>query len=496
MKHQQRSLVVLTIVVALLVSLSGPLADWVFPYYNVADASGPLYTGVLIVAKNAPTYGDYSSITGALNAISTHNADNRWLIWVAPGTYTETVTMKTYVDIEGAGEGLTIIYSNGGAATSSGATVTGASNAELRFLTVKSTVSDSTAYAVGIYNSSASPRLTHVSVAASGGTSTDVYGIYDTSSSSPALTDVTITASGGTGSGGTRGVYHASGTLTYTKGSITVTGASGKNAKGLDNAATATLTEVSISVEGGGLPQGMGNNYSYAVYNTSADLALRYVTLKTFGTINYAYGIYTSGAATFTDVGVTATGTSGQTAYGIYNDAAAVLTNVAVAVETGDTNYGVYNNDVTAVLNNVTVTAKSTSSTTAYGVYNYHNNTGDPTLTLVSVKVSGAGTNNYGIYNYRTASVIISDSVIDASGGTNNYGVYNDAAGNSSTTTIRNSQVRGDTTGTKAIYNTSGGTIYAGGSLADGNTNNGVGTWHCVAMYNGGYSQFYQTSCP
>jgi FlaG/FlaF family flagellin (archaellin) len=81
MKQQQRSLVVMTIVVALLVSLSGPLADWVFPYYNVAQATGPQYTGVLIVAASG---GDYTSIASAVNSISSPGNNSRYLVWVAP----------------------------------------------------------------------------------------------------------------------------------------------------------------------------------------------------------------------------------------------------------------------------------------------------------------------------------------------------------------------------------------------------------------------------
>ena len=63
--------------------------------------------------------------------------------------------MEPYVDIQGAGEGVTKI-TYGGSGTWNLGTVIGADNAELRFLTVENTGGDT--YAIAINNSSASPR--------------------------------------------------------------------------------------------------------------------------------------------------------------------------------------------------------------------------------------------------------------------------------------------------------------------------------------------------
>src|SRR5204863_8786745 len=91
------------------------------------------YQNVIVVARSG---GDYTSIQKALDSITDNSPTNRYLIWVAPGTYIETVTMKPYVDIEGAGELVTKIVAAG---YYYGATLMGASNAELRYLTVEST---------------------------------------------------------------------------------------------------------------------------------------------------------------------------------------------------------------------------------------------------------------------------------------------------------------------------------------------------------------------
>src|SRR5205823_7889565 len=52
------------------------------------------YRNVVVVARSG---GDYISVQKALNSITDNSPTNRYLVWVAPGTYTETVTMKPYV---------------------------------------------------------------------------------------------------------------------------------------------------------------------------------------------------------------------------------------------------------------------------------------------------------------------------------------------------------------------------------------------------------------
>jgi len=147
------------------------------------------YANLIVVAKGG---GDYTSIQAALDSITDASAANPYLVRIAPGVYTETVTLKSYVSLEGAGEGATRITYTGGASESS-ATLTGASHAELRFLTVQNTGGNT--YAVGIYNNSASPRLTHVTVSVAGGTSAN-FGVYN-HNASPTIQDTSISAVGG-----------------------------------------------------------------------------------------------------------------------------------------------------------------------------------------------------------------------------------------------------------------------------------------------------------
>ncbi|NPV08251.1 MAG: hypothetical protein HPY83_09870 [Anaerolineae bacterium] len=161
------------------------------PYALFAlNTAGSPYANVVVVAKRG---GDFSTIQAALDSITGASAMNHYLVWVAPGVYNENVTMKQYVDIEGAGELATKITAGGSSSLDSG-TVIGASNAELRLLTVENTGGDT--YAIALVNKTATLALTHVTLRASGGTTGNT-GIRSSDNSLLGLRDVTIYASGG-----------------------------------------------------------------------------------------------------------------------------------------------------------------------------------------------------------------------------------------------------------------------------------------------------------
>ncbi len=135
------------------------------------DLAGlPRPSNILWVAKSG---GDHTTVSAALSAIVDASSNNPYLIKVAPGIYTETVTMKPFVDIEGSGQGITTISWTGGTEyplgvnnASASATLTGTTNAELRQLTIKSVSSGTGEYSVGINNISATLSLLNVTVLA------------------------------------------------------------------------------------------------------------------------------------------------------------------------------------------------------------------------------------------------------------------------------------------------------------------------------------------
>jgi hypothetical protein len=73
---------------------------------------GGSYENVIVVAKNGT--GDYESVSQALAQTSGASQTNRFLVWVAPGVYTDTnlLQVREYVHLKGAGTNATVLVSN------------------------------------------------------------------------------------------------------------------------------------------------------------------------------------------------------------------------------------------------------------------------------------------------------------------------------------------------------------------------------------------------
>jgi hypothetical protein len=216
---------------------------------------GVALQNVKTVAKSG---GDFTTISAALASITDASDSNRYLIHVAPGVYSESVTMKPFVDIEGSGELTTTITFTGSSSASSG-TVLGADDAELRFLTVENT--GGADYAVAIYNNSVSPRLTHLSANASGGMISN-FGIRNISSSM---------------------------VMESVKTSVSIDPASSRkiiNYGVFNSSSSPTLTNSSISASDG--------ERNYGVFNDSSSPAINNCIVRASG--GYAYGLYNIGS--------------------------------------------------------------------------------------------------------------------------------------------------------------------------------------------------------
>ena len=375
------------------------------PFANYA-AKCTSYQNTVIVAKSG---GDYTTVTAALASIIDAGADNAYLIYVAPGTYTETVTMKPHVDIEGAGELTTRITYTGSSTSLFTGTVVGADDAELRFLTVENTGGAS--YAVAIYNGSASPRLTHVTASASGGTDSN-YGVLNYESSST-MTDVRASASGETENYGVE-----------------------------NHSSSPTMTNVSASASGGA--------ENYGVENYESSPTMTNVSASALGGVWYNYGVKNhSSSPTMTNVSISASGEGDNC--GVFNGSSSspTMTNVSISASGGmDKNYGVYNYDSSSpVMMHVSVSASG--GTENYGVYNYF---ASLTINNSAISTSG-GTNHYGIYNIAdggTYTVLVNNSQV--SGATNT--IRNDSV---FTTRIGASQLSG------GAVSVGGGTVTCAG---------------------------------
>jgi hypothetical protein len=151
------------------------------------------YTHTLIVSPNPDPVQAGRTLRDVVSGIADPSASNAYLVKIEPGIYdleAGSLFMRPYVDIEGSGEGLTTLTS--AIATGSG-TVVGANNSELRYLTVKNT-GEANQQIVAIFTETTSPRFSHVTAIASGGS--ENYGIH-TSNGTIVLSHVTSSASGG-----------------------------------------------------------------------------------------------------------------------------------------------------------------------------------------------------------------------------------------------------------------------------------------------------------
>jgi len=159
------------------------------------------YTRTVVVSPVGTDTQNGTALLNALSAITDASQTKKYLLYVEPGTYnlgSSTLQMKEHVDIQGSGEGNTLITSSTSAIqdTCAKGTVIGANNTELRFLTARNTgTATASSCVVAILNIGASPRLTHVTALVTASQSINI-GVLNAVSSSPTMTDVTATASG------------------------------------------------------------------------------------------------------------------------------------------------------------------------------------------------------------------------------------------------------------------------------------------------------------
>ena len=98
----------------------------------------------------APSGGNYTSIQAAINAAATlATVNNPYLVRIAPGVYTEQVTLKDFVDVEGSGErGTTTIQFS-----TATPTVTAGAYCDLRNVAIVNTFNGASPGAVAIAQS-------------------------------------------------------------------------------------------------------------------------------------------------------------------------------------------------------------------------------------------------------------------------------------------------------------------------------------------------------
>jgi hypothetical protein len=184
--HVRRQALIPVVVSAFVLIWSGAWGDfYVIPAAKRAERT------VLVSPKSTPAESG-NALLNALHAITDASKDNPYLLILEPGIYdvgTNSVDMKSFVDIQGSGRYTTVIL--GAVEGVSKGVVNGANLADLRWLTVENKHAGDDA--VAIYNGAGSPRITHVRARAGGEGATRNYGIYN-SDSSAVLAHVEVVA--------------------------------------------------------------------------------------------------------------------------------------------------------------------------------------------------------------------------------------------------------------------------------------------------------------
>lgn len=366
--------------------------------FVVAGGGGGVkYQNIISVAKSG---ADFTSIQVAIDSISGASSDNRYLVVVGPGTYEENVQLKPWVDVTGAGRGITIITAPG-ASFEDQATVSGEDNCELSHLTVANTGGSS--YAVGIFNLLCAPRIHHLDISVTGGGSTGTAGILN-NNASPELSDVAIDVGSISSGGQVSGVHNFSSSSPNIRDTtIEVDASSGSPiyVYGLNNLQNSApvVSNLELSVTGGFSPQETAgvkadDNSPARIYQSRIEVS---------GGATDAYGVY-----------------------GVSSSFHLIDCMVEVSAGSAGNNFGVYNDSTAnAVLRNVSLQVTGATTGSNVGVCN---ETAGASLSDLVIYVSGAATNNYGVYNESSSPNMeyCSISVDSISGVT--VGINNDTA--------------------------------------------------------------------
>jgi len=403
------------------------------------------YAGVVVVAKSG---GDYTGVQAAIDSISDAAADNAYLVWVAPGVYSETVTMKPYVHLQGAGQDATVITStaSSGAWPPTQATLVLASDASLRDLTVGNGGAGDTNAALLATAGMTRTLAADVTARAVGGGVTNIAIFLDGSGTGVTLQQVTALAENG--SSLNSGLVNRNGAAAMLRGGA-FTGRGGDYAWAIRNSDSGTTLEAenvstlaenasihnsglnnhsgAVAVLRGGAFTGRGGNQANGVGNalSSTLTALGVTALAENGTENYAMGNYN--VATMTLSGGVFTARGGENNYALSNELNVTMKadNVTALAENGSgNNHGLWNeNNGTLVLHGASLTGRG--GTHAYGIHNRASGT-----TLETESVTALGEDgiivNAGLFNFNSTATVLNGGAFIGRGGLNAYGILNE----------------------------------------------------------------------
>jgi hypothetical protein len=301
-------------------------------------AKGTPYQNLVIVAKSG---GDYSTIQSAVDSISDATEGNPYLIWVAPGVYSEAVTMVPYVHLQGSGQGATVITSDvtNPSIPPTQATLILVDNVSLRDMTVQNTGTGLHNVGLMASNGAIDILVAEVETQSQGnvGTDSNNYAIYLTGNGTSVRLQ-SVNAFAENGNLDAIGLYNDSGTkVTLLSGSY-MASSGAEHSAGISN--LGTLEAEHITARGEDSPQ-----WNYGIWNqgSEAKITLRGGSVSGRGGTE-AIGILNTNGGQLTTDGITALAEGGTDAnYALQNDSAsvAVVRGGSFTGSGGSANYGI-----------------------------------------------------------------------------------------------------------------------------------------------------------
>ncbi len=430
------------------------------------------YENIIIVAKQG---GDFATVVDAVNAIGVDSvypaasANNRYLIYVAPGIYDDgRVIMKNYVDLEGAGQGVTVITSNAGTGgiSSAGATLVGAANSEVSHLTVENK-GDPANWSYALYTAQNS-RFTHVTGRSLGGSRSR--GMVVASGGAPILEQVTLDSQGSTVSSIALDIVNSTAEIN----GLRATAGGGQYIYGLFlNTASSTISLKNVTAAAAG-----GTIETNGFYVTASPVELSQFDVVAGSTNGRVAGLICANSGSRLDARqgtVRATGGDpGNFTYGILATNCDLTTSgVAGQAENTGIVYGGYFGISTAApkefsANQLQIQANSTQER-VYGLFLTGSApfSGSGRLRDVEIQASGniTSTNSYGVFHRLNGDFQYQDLTVDLAGkGNFMYGIQ----ASRGAPIFRNVAVNATVEATTTIFGLEFITPVSGGSVEQG----------------------------
>lgn len=455
------------------------------------SANIPNYAETVVVAKSG---SDFAAIQAAIDSITDASAAKPYLVWVAAGVYSETVTLKPFVHLLGAGQEATLITSNVGdpGFPANVATLVLSGSTSVRDLSIENTGTSQHNIALLAPNSVVDVRLSDVTAWSEGATMYR-YGVFvDGANTEVRLENVTARGEDCGDSYACYGLYVDDAAAVLNGGSYYGLPASAAETIGAGivvYGSTATLDAEGVTA------LGAEAEYSYGLkvtYGAHATLRGGSFTARG-GTITC--GISVDGTGTMlTATAVTALAENGSYENrGLLNstEARATLYGGSYTGRTSIYPAGIRNSGATLAAENVTAVADAGLGH-ARGLEIIAPNLGYPSNATVhggSFTATNAGQwwESAGIYIGSSAddANLLADRVSSQSAGQNSYGLL--VGEYDADVEISESVIRGDVNSVSVQY----GSVLIANSRLTGTVS---GTVTCVGVSSG--SSFYTNTCP